>query len=115
MSPYDANPSHGLNAAVADTLNGERVASGLTFDQLAEATGISKRTLMRLLSKKERHIDVSVLSALAEAFHMSPTQVIRQARERMSRAADDDVTPPTPLRGRTYPSIQQQAARDEEE
>jgi transcriptional regulator with XRE-family HTH domain len=84
----------GLNAAVAATLNGERVAAGLTFDQLATRVGVSKRQLMRLLSSAERDIDVNVLAALAVAFGMKSSDVMTLAEERMRRTPP----PPTPPR-----------------
>lgn len=74
-------PRDGINAAVAATLNGERVAAGLTFDELAARTGISKRTLMRLLSTVERDIDVNVLAAIADVFGLTPAQTIARAEE----------------------------------
>lgn len=78
----------GLNAALAATLNGERVRAGLTFAELAKRSGISERTLMRLLSTVERDIDVRVLAILADIFHTSPSALLADAEDWMSRQAD---------------------------
>lgn len=85
MTTNESDPGKDFNDAVADTLNGERVASGMTFDELAKATGVSKRQLMRLLSTKERHLNVAVIAVIAEQFHISPAQVFARAEERMGR------------------------------
>lgn len=77
-----------LNSALAATLNGERVRAGFTFDALATASGISKRTLMRLLSTNERDIDVAVLETLAGVFRTSASQLILDAEEWRERGAD---------------------------
>lgn len=75
-------PAMGLNAAIAATLNGERVAAGLTFDQLAERTGISARTLKRYLSSMERNLTVTVLGDIAVALDIPLSEVIRQSVRR---------------------------------
>lgn len=77
----ESNPAQGLNAAVAAVLNGERVAAGMTFEQLADVSGISKQQLLRLLSTTKRHITLE-----AEKFNTTTPQVIAAAQERMSRA-----------------------------
>lgn len=83
----------GLNAAVAATLNAERVAAGYTFEGLADLSNISKRTLMRQLSTKERHIDIDDLATLAGVFGLTVSEVIGMAQARMDR--------PPPSEGRT--------------
>lgn len=85
MSTVEKDPAKGLNAALAATLNGERVASGMTFDELAAATGISKRTLLRQLSTMERHIDISHVAVMAAAFGVSVVDVLSAAEARMER------------------------------
>lgn len=87
MSTVEKDPSKGLNAALAATLNGERAAAGMTFEELGAATGISKRTLMRILSTTERHIGVSQVAVIAEQFGLSAAQVFAMAEDRMERAA----------------------------
>jgi len=79
MSSHD--PAVSLNSALAATLNGERVRAGLTFDALASQSGISKRTLMRLISTKERDIDVRVLEILAGVFRTKASQLVLDAEE----------------------------------
>lgn len=85
MSTVEKDPGKGLNAALAATLNGERVASGMTFEELASKTGISKRTLLRQLSTTERHIDISHVAVIAGAFDLSVVEVLARAEERMER------------------------------
>jgi transcriptional regulator with XRE-family HTH domain len=85
MRNVEHDPGKGLNAAVAATLNAERVAAGLTFEGLADLVGISKRTLMRQLSTTERHIDVADLADLAAVFRLTSSDVLRMAEERMGR------------------------------
>lgn len=85
MNPVEKDPAKGLNAALAATLNGERVASGMTFDQLAAATGISKRTLLRQLSTMERHIDITDAANIAAQFDLTLGQALAMAEERMGR------------------------------
>jgi transcriptional regulator with XRE-family HTH domain len=82
-----SDPSLGLNAAVAAVLNGERVAAGMTFDQLADVSGISKQQLMRLLSTTQRHIDVEVLGLLADIFQTTSAEIVVAAQRRMDRPA----------------------------
>lgn len=89
MGATEKDPTRGLNAAVAATLNGERVASGLTFDALAERSGINKRQLIRMLSAQERHIDVANLAAISNALGVSPGYVVRLATERLERTAEN--------------------------
>jgi hypothetical protein len=87
MSTVEKDPGQGLNAALAATLNGERVASGMTFDGLAAATGISKRTLLRQLSTMERHIDIADAENIAGQFGLSLPDALVMAVARMERAA----------------------------
>lgn len=85
----ESDPAQGLNAAVAAVLNGERVAAGMTFDQLADASGISKQQLLRLLSTTKRHISLEVLDILAPIFVTTPGRIIASAEERMARSDPD--------------------------
>lgn len=79
---YVTNVRGDLNAAVAATLNGERVAAGLTFEQLASKTGISARSLKRYLSGVERDIKVNTLAQIAGPLGLSLTEVIRRSELR---------------------------------
>lgn len=85
MNRIEKDPSKGLNAALASTLRGELAASGMTFDQLATQTGISKRTLLRQLSTMERHIDISHAESIAAQFNLSLGEVLRMAEDRRAR------------------------------
>jgi len=85
MTSIEKDPAKGLNAALAATLNGERTAAGMTFDQLAAATGISKRTLLRQLSTLERHIDIADAVTIAAQFDLTLVQALAMATERMER------------------------------
>lgn len=87
MSNHQPNdPSDGLNAALAATLNGERVAAGLTFDELARTSGIPKRTLLRKLSTTERHLNVDDVARLATALGLRVVEVLARAEDRLERA-----------------------------
>lgn len=85
MGTRQSDPAVGLNAAVAAELEGERAAADLTLRELAEASGVSYRTLQRLLKSRERHIDVNVLGQLAATFRTTPEAIVAAARERMAR------------------------------
>lgn len=79
------DPSEGLNAALAATLNGERVAAGMTFDELAAASGIPKRTLLRKVSTTERHLNVEDVAQLAAAVGLTVVEVLARAEDRLER------------------------------
>lgn len=83
----DDSPAEGLNAALAATLNGERVACSMTFDDLAEAAGIPKRTLLRKISTTERHLNIEEVRRIAQALGLTVTEVMVRAEERLERAA----------------------------
>lgn len=84
-----SNPALGLNAALAATLNGERVACGMTFEQLAKASGIPKRTLMRKISTLERHLSIEETRMIAAAFGLTPVDVLERAEDRLARKGED--------------------------
>lgn len=90
MGTRQSDPALGLNAAVAAVLEGERAAAGWTLRELADASGVSYRTLQRLLKSRDRHIDIAVLGQLAEAFHVQPEAIIATARERQARFGDPE-------------------------
>lgn len=101
MSPVEKDHSAGLNGAVAAVLRGERAATGLTLDQLAEKSGISLTSVQRFLQAK-RDINVAVLAALAEALDTTPEAVVAAAQERLARQTAGKY------------AIQTEAARDED-
>lgn len=86
MSPVEKNHAAGWNAAVAAQIRAERAAAGLTLDQLAEKSGIPKRTLIRLINA-ERAIDVAHLAAVAEVFDLSLAELLDRARSRVVTVA----------------------------
>lgn len=86
----EKDPAKGINAALAATLNGERVAAGMTFDQLAAATGISKRTLLRQLSSMERHIGIADAATIAAQFDLTLAEALSMAEARMGRTQRDE-------------------------
>lgn len=71
-----------LPAAVAAQLRAERAVAGLTYDGLANATGMSKFTVMRYL-KGERQIPLPEFAALAEALGLTPQELMARAMERI--------------------------------
>lgn len=85
MSKIEKNPAVGLNAAVAATLNAERVASGKTFKALAAETGISKESLIRYLSTTERHISIEAIRAIGQVLELTVADVMDMADQRLER------------------------------
>lgn len=85
MSKVEKDPAKGLNAALAATLNGERTAAGMTFDQLAAATGISKRTLLRKISTTERALDIEEAAIIAAQFDLTLGEALSMASQRVAR------------------------------
>lgn len=73
-----------LPAAVAEQLRAERAAKGITYDRLAQLTGMSKFTVMRYL-KQERSIPLPEFAALSEALGLAPVEVMRRAMERIPK------------------------------
>ena len=67
---------------MAATLNGERAAQKLTFDQLADKTGISARSLKRYLSAEERNMTITHVGEIAKALGLSLTEVVRRTEMR---------------------------------
>jgi len=84
MNATEKDHSAGLNGAVAAVLRGERAATGMTLEQLAEASGIPLVSVQRFLAAK-RAIDVQVLSALSDALGVSAIHVVKSAQERLAR------------------------------
>lgn len=89
MTPIEA-PEGGLNAAVAAELRAERAAQNLTVQQLAERSDVPYPSVRRYLAA-ERHIDVSVLHALATALGATSGELISAAEERLSRGGRPSV------------------------
>lgn len=84
MTPRPRAMSGDLNDAVAATLNGERAAAALTYDQLAERANINLRTLKRYISPThDRDITVAAMGRLAVVFDLSIQEIMRRAELRM--------------------------------
>lgn len=73
-----------LPQAMAEQLRAERAASGLTYKQLASATDLHEQTLMKYL-KGLRDIPTTAVIAMAEAFDISPAELMRRAVERIEK------------------------------
>jgi transcriptional regulator with XRE-family HTH domain len=70
---------------VARSLDAERSAARLTVDELAERSGVAKRTLYRILNA-ERDISIAQLAQLAPVFGLRPSDIFADAERRMNRA-----------------------------
>ncbi|MGO5193210.1 helix-turn-helix domain-containing protein [Bifidobacterium boum] len=86
VTPVEKDPSRGLNALVAATVRAERAARRITVSRPAEMSGMSKRTLVRLLNG-ERGFDVAQLDAVAVALGLTSVDIVTRAE---ARAADID-------------------------
>ncbi|MDN4616452.1 helix-turn-helix transcriptional regulator [Leifsonia sp. F6_8S_P_1B] len=80
--------------ALAAEIRAERAASGLTQAQLADKAGINYETL-KLLLKGTRPINISQIVQLAQAFDISPADLVERAMDRASRMSDGSTTPST--------------------
>lgn len=76
-----------MNEAMAKAIASERAISGMTVKQLAEASGIPERTLMRML-QAERDIKVDQLALVAAAFDLPPHKLMARAEEIRERAGE---------------------------
>lgn len=80
--------------AIAATLNGERAASGLTYDDLAEKAGIPKRSLMRYISPSaNRDIPFGVLAKLSRALNISYAELFRRVELRLHPQLEPEPEP----------------------
>jgi transcriptional regulator with XRE-family HTH domain len=80
------NDKSPLNLALASELRYERNAAGLTIDKLAEASDITRPTLLRVLAGK-RDINVTQLAKLGVALNVTPEELMRRAVTRMGGMA----------------------------
>ncbi|AKU15787.1 helix-turn-helix domain-containing protein [Luteipulveratus mongoliensis] len=78
---------------VSARLRAERGDKQLTLDGLAEAAGIPKATLRRILSG-ERVADVSQLVRLCRALGLQPSKFLEDVERRLDGA--DPIVPATP-------------------
>lgn len=80
VTHVEESPDRGLNAALSRVLRGEVRAAGFSYDSLAEATGLSKSTVNRLLKENPtRHLDVTVVYAICRTIGVDPTEVWERA------------------------------------
>lgn len=90
MTPIEMDHGRGLNGAIAGELRAERSRRRVTFDALAERTGVSKRTLIRVLNG-ERAISMAVLESICEALGVVPSELIHIAQTRLEDSAMSDL------------------------
>ena len=76
----DRESERRLNAALGAEVRGFRNKRGMSQDALAEASGIGKRTLVRI-EKGERPVDMDQLYDLCRALNVRPSVLIRAAEE----------------------------------
>jgi transcriptional regulator with XRE-family HTH domain len=72
-----------IEQAVAAVLRAERAAARVELAQIAEATGIGKRSLIRYLAG-QRAMSVGQISDIASAIGLDFATVYRRAEERLS-------------------------------
>jgi transcriptional regulator with XRE-family HTH domain len=70
--------AEGFNGAAVRQVKAERAASGMTVDQLAAASGIPIRSLVRYLNF-ERAIDLAIIEKLADGLGMSLDVLLTRA------------------------------------
>jgi transcriptional regulator with XRE-family HTH domain len=80
----DTSHAEGLNGAVVRQLKAERAASGMTIEDLAKASGIPVRSLVRYLNF-ERAISLDMVDKLASGLGLSPATLLTRAREERQR------------------------------
>ena len=66
------------NKAVADILREKKEALGLSFDALADATGLARATVARMIYG-QRDIKVYALRRLAEVLELDAGEVLERA------------------------------------
>lgn len=67
-----------LATAVAQQLQAERAAAGLTYDALGEACGIDKQSTMRYLLGR-RPVNMERLGKFADALGVTPEEILKRA------------------------------------
>lgn len=73
-----------LPRVIRDQLAAEREIQKLTYDQLAERSGLKGQSVMRYLTGK-RDIDLPVLAALSEGLGIDPMIIMKRGMERMEK------------------------------
>lgn len=74
-----------MNAATAKAIGAERNIAGLTVRELAAASRIPERSLMRVL-QAERDIKVNQVADIAQALGIYPHELIEHAEQILSRS-----------------------------
>lgn len=85
MTPIEKDHGAGLNGAVAAVLRGERAASGMTLEELADKTNIPVVSVQRYLAAK-RPIDMAVLNEFAKALGLTSREIVVAAEARLNRS-----------------------------
>lgn len=70
-----------LVQGLAATLRAERAAHNLTLEQVAEQSGLSRSTVIRLMDGT-REVTVSALARLAQVYGVEPADLLREAERR---------------------------------
>ena len=76
--------TEGLNDAVVRQIKAERAASGMTIDELAEASGVGARSLVRYLNF-ERELKLGMIDRLARALGLTPAELLTRATNERQR------------------------------
>lgn len=82
------DPSKGTNGAIAAELRAERSAVRISFDALAERTGISKRTLLRIFNG-QRAATMNYLETICDEMGVPMSVVMRRAEKRLASQLDE--------------------------
>lgn len=81
----NARKRSAISDAIAATIRAERAVAGITKEDMAERSGISRSSYYRL-ETGDRPADVSQLAAIAATLGMPMHEVVRLAEERMARS-----------------------------
>lgn len=79
------NPAEQTKHATRDQLRAERAASHMTVDAVAAASGMNRKTVMRLESG-ERTPDVLQLAALCQVYGLTLTEFMARMQQRLDQA-----------------------------
>lgn len=97
--------------ALAATLRAERAAANLTFEELADRSGVSKSSLLRF-EKGTRDPSISSLYKIARALKTTPAHLAAQAEDRLTAASLSGVDIPAQHRARIDQLRAQRRKRD---
>jgi hypothetical protein len=94
MARQSTNADHPLNRAVAAEFRSEQGRAQLKIPELVIRTGISERTLHRILNA-QKDITVIELGRISYGLHVFPHDVLRKAEEAVDRGTFGEI-PPAP-------------------